>query len=134
MSARAGSNPVGVCRILIGAFFALVFSLALSAPARAEVPNHPFVGALISGLEPEPKPLRPRLEKPCGVTVTPEGEIFVSDYARQAVIGTSFTELFPDNGPCGLAYDGNNLYVNEWHGAVVNPEAGVIDSGRVTGI
>ena len=89
---------------------------------------------MISGLEPEPKPLRPKLEKPCGVTVTPEGEIFVSDYARQSVIGTTFTELFPDNGPCGLAYDGNNLYVNEFHGTVVNPESGVIDSGRATGI
>jgi Divergent InlB B-repeat domain len=134
MSARVGSNPVGVRRLLIGALSTLVLALALSAPAQAEIPNHPFVGALISGLEPEPKPLRPKLEKPCGVTVTPEGEIFVSDYARQSVIGTTLTELFPDNGPCGLAYDGNNLYVNEWHGTVVNPETGVIDSGRVTGI
>jgi hypothetical protein len=112
----------------------LVLALVLSAPARAEVPNHPFVGALISGLEPEPKPLRPRLERPCGVTVNPEGAIYVSDYARQSVIGTSLTGLFPDNGPCGLAYDGNNLYVNEWHGAVVNPESGVVDSGPANGI
>jgi hypothetical protein len=111
-----------------------VIALALSASAQAEVPNHPFVGTLISGLEPEPKPLRPRLEKPCGVTVTPEGTIYVSDYARQSVIGTSLTELFPENGPCGLAYDGNNLYVNEFHGTVINPESGVIDSGRATGI
>jgi Divergent InlB B-repeat domain len=134
MSALVGSSPVGVRRLLIGALSTLVLALALSASAQAEVPNHPFIGALISGLEPEPKPLRPRLEKPCGVTVTPEGDIFVSDYARQSVIGTTYTELFPDNGPCGLAYDGNNLYINEWHGTVVNPESGVIDSGRVTGI
>jgi hypothetical protein len=134
MSTRTGSKPVGARGVLIGALTSLVLALALSAPAQAEVANHPFIGALISGLEPEPKPLRPKLEKPCGVTVTPEGEIFVSDYARQSVIGTTYTELFPDNGPCGLAYDGNNLYVNEWHGTVVNPESGVIDSGRVTGI
>src|SRR5262245_22495157 len=113
MSARAGSNPVGFRRVLIGSLSTLVLALALGAPAHADVPNHPCVGALLSGLEPEPNPLRPRLEKPCRVTVTPEGEIFASDSARQAVIGTTLTELFPDNGPCGLAYDGNNLYVNE---------------------
>ena len=134
MSARVGSSPAGVRRLLIGALCTLVLALALSASAKAEIPNHPFIGALISGLEPEPKPLRPRLEKPCGVTVTPEGAIYVSDYARQSVIGTSLTELFPENGPCGLAYDGNNLYVNEFHGTVVNPETGVIDAGRATGI
>jgi hypothetical protein len=134
MSARVGSNRAGARRLLVGALSTLVLALGLSATAQAEIPNHPFVGALISGLEPEPKPLRPRLEKPCGVTVTPEGAIYVSDYARQSVIGTSLTKLFPDNGPCGLAYDGNNLYVNEFHGTVVNPETGVIDSGRATGI
>jgi hypothetical protein len=134
MSSRVGSSPAGVRRLLIGALSTLVLALALSASAKAEIPNHPFIGALISGLEPEPKPLRPRLEKPCGVTVTPEGAIYVSDYARQSVIGTSLTELFPENGPCGLAYDGNNLYVNEFHGVVVNTETGVIDAGRATGI
>src|SRR3954452_11247442 len=114
MSTRVGSSPVGVRRLLIAALSTLVLALALGTSAKAEIPNHPFIGALISGLEPEPKPLRPRLEKPCGVTVTQGGAIYVSDYARQAVIGTSLTELFPDNGPCGLAYDGNNLYVNEF--------------------
>jgi hypothetical protein len=125
---------VGVRRLLIGALSTLVLALALSASAKAEIPNHPFIGALISGLEPEPKPLRPRLEKPCGVTVTQGGAIYVSDYARQSVIGTSLTKLFPENGPCGLAYDGNNLYVNEFHGVVINTETGVIDAGRATGI
>jgi hypothetical protein len=125
---------VGARRIAVGVFAALMLSLVLSTPAQAEVANHPFINAVISGLEPEPKPLRPKLEKPCGVTVTPEGTIYVSDYARQAIIGTSLTELFPDNGPCGLAYDGNNLYVNEWHGSVVNPDAGTIDAGRATGV
>jgi hypothetical protein len=134
MSARVGSSPVRVRRLLIGALSTLVLALALSASAKAEIPNHPFIGALISGLEPEPKPLRPRLEKPCGVTVTPEGAVYVSDYARQSVIGTSLTELFPENGPCGLAYDGNNLYVNEFHGVVINTETGVIDAGRATGV
>ena len=134
MSARVRSTPVGLRRLLIGALCTLVLALALSASAKAEIPNHPFIGALISGLEPEPKPLRPRLEKPCGVTVTQDGAIYVSDYARQSVIGTSLTKLFPENGPCGLAYDGNNLYVNEFHGVVVNTETGVIDAGRATGI
>src|ERR1700704_2657412 len=110
MSARVGSNRAGARRVLVGALSTCVLALALSASAQAEIPNHPFVGALISGLEPEPKPLRPRLEKPCGVTVPREGDISPPDSPRQSVIGTSLTELFPENGPCGLAYDGNNLY------------------------
>ena len=60
MSARARS---------IGALLTLALVLALSGSAQAEIPNYPFAETLISGLEPEPKPLRPKLEKPCGVTV-----------------------------------------------------------------
>ena len=124
MSARVGSSPVGARRRPHRGALHPCPCPGAERLGQAEIPNHPFVGALISGLEPEPKPLRPRLEKPCGVTVTPEGAIYVSDYARQSVIGTSLTELFPENGPCGLAYDGNNLYVNEFHGIVVNTEIG----------
>ena len=100
MSARDGSNPAGARRVLCGVLSTLVLALALSAPAQAEVPNHPFVGALISGLEPEPKPLRPKLETPCGVAVTPEGDIYVSDYA--APVGhrhSTLTESVPGQRP-----------------------------------
>ena len=51
--------------------------------------------------------------------------------SASAIIGASLPDLYPDNGPCGLANDGNNLYVNYWHGAVVNPDTGVIDARTV---
>ena len=79
MSTRVGFGPAGARRVLLGVFLTFVLVLALNTPARAEIPSYPFVGTLIGGLEPEPKPLRPKLEKPCGVAVTPEGDIFVSD-------------------------------------------------------
>ncbi len=135
MSTRSGSNPGRRGRRAIrGALLAPLLVLALSATAHAEVPNHPFLGALVSGLEPEPKPLRPKLEAPCGVAVDSAGSIYVSDYRRRTVSGITLPDLFPGNGPCTLASDGNNLYVSYWHGAVINPDAGVIYPSRSFGV
>ena len=36
------------------------------------------------------------------------------------------------NGPCALASDGENLYVNYWHSGVVNLDSGVVDPGPAT--
>ncbi len=136
MRAQAGSHRGTMRRALLGFLLAPLLVVAMSASARAEVPNHPFIKALISGLQPEPKPLRPKLETPCGVAVDPaSGATYVSDYLRHSIMGASLPEFFPDNGPCALASDGTNLYVNYWHGAVVNVTAdGVIDAHRSTGI
>ncbi len=124
-------------RALLAALLTPLLALVLSAPASAEVPNHPFIGAVISGLAPQPKPLRPRLEAPCGVAVNPaDGTTYVADYLRRSIIGAAepLPDLYPGNGPCALAHDGINMYVNYWHGAVVNPDTGVIDAKPSFGI
>lgn len=136
MSARNGSRPKRGRRAILAALVTPLLVLAMSSTAHAEVPNHPFIKALISGLQTEPKPLRPNLETPCGVAVNPAGgAIYVSDYLRHSIMGASLPEFFPDNGPCGLASDGTNLYVNYWHGAVVNLASdSVVDPARSTGV
>ena len=61
------------------------------------------------------------LEAPCGVAVGPAGEIWSpTTTARKVVGGTELPEYFPENGPCGLADDRINLYVNYCHGGVAN--------------
>jgi hypothetical protein len=107
--------------------------LLLGAPAEAaEAPNHPFIGAAISGTEGSPP--RAKLEAPCGVGVGPEGELYVSDYRRHSILGVSLLDYFPDNGACGLATDPFNIYANYWHGGVVNTTTGVISSEPATGV
>jgi DNA-binding beta-propeller fold protein YncE len=136
ISAQNRSRPSRARGAIRGALLTALLVLGLSASAHAEVPNHPFLGALISGLQPEPKPLRPKLETPCGVAVNPAGgATYVSDYIRHSILGATLPEFFPNNGPCALASDGTNLYVNYWHGAVVNlASAALVDPGRSTGI
>ena len=136
MSARDRSHPKRGRRAILAALVTPLLVLALGSSAHAEVPNHPFIKALISGLQTEPKPLRPNLETPCGVAVDPAGgAIYVSDYLRHSILGATLPEFFPDNGPCGLASDGTNLYVNYWHGGVVNLASdSVVDPARSTGV
>lgn len=141
MSARRGSTRVGR-KAAVGTLLAALAALALSAPAEAvEVPNHPFKGVLVGGK---------LLEDPCGAAVTPQGDIYVSDYYHDSIgvwghvlgnFGTLIANVAPSNGPCGLALDPDgNLYVNYWHGAVVRyaapgyETATVIDSAAATGI
>ncbi len=135
MSLRRGPTRIAARRGIRAAFLAPLLALALSAPASAaEVPNHPFINTLIGGLTPEPKPQFSVLENPCGISVQPEGTIFVSDYYRHKIFNTTLPNFYENNGPCALASDGNNLYVDYWHGGVVNPDFGVIDPGPATGI
>jgi DNA-binding beta-propeller fold protein YncE len=96
------------------------------------MPNHPFIGAVISGTEGSPP--QAKLEAPCGVGVGPEGELYVSDYRRRSILGVSLPAYFPDNGACGLAADPFNVYANYWHGGVVNTATGVISSAPATGV
>jgi hypothetical protein len=138
MSARDRSTTsIGGRRALCTVLLTPLLALTLSAPAQAEVPNHAFIGPAIGGLAPQPKPLRPRLEAPCGVAVNPaDGTTYVADYLRRSIIGAAdpLPDLYPGNGPCGLAHDGINMYVNYWHGPVVNPATGVIDAKPSFGI
>src|SRR4051794_34311722 len=117
-----------------GALLAIVLALALTGSAQAaEVQNHPFKGTLIGGTtKPETGPPAAVLEAPCGVTVRPAGNILVSDYYRRSILGATLPEYFADNGPCGLASDPFNVYVNYRHGGVANLVSGVIDPGPAT--
>ena len=119
-----------------GALLALVLALALGGSAQAaEIQNHPFKGTLIGGtMKPETGPPVAVLEAPCGVTVRPAGNILVSDYYRHSILGASLPEYFPANGPCGMASDPFNVYVNYRHGGVANVVSGVIDPGPATGV
>jgi DNA-binding beta-propeller fold protein YncE len=134
----------------VGALLAALVTLALSAPAQAiEVKNHPFEGALISGLNPGTPP-SPKLEAPCGIAIDPQGDAYVADYYHHTIgrwdhtlggYGPVIENVATPNGPCGLAVAANgDLYVNHWHGKVVRyaapgfGSAATIVPGRATGI
>ena len=135
-----GQQPQGQGRRTMrskhGVLLALVLALALGTSAQAaEIQNHPFKGTLIGGtMKPETGPPVAVLEAPCGVTVRPAGNILVSDYYRHSILGASLPEYFPANGPCGMASDPFNVYVNYRHGGVANVVSGVIDPGPATGV
>jgi hypothetical protein len=133
MSAETGPRPGRRARALGSVFAGLFLVLALSASARAaEAPNHPFIAAVISGTEGSPP--HAKLEAPCGVGVSPGGDVYVSDYYRRSILGLSLPAYFPANGACGLATDPFNVYANYWHGGVVNVATGVISSDPATGV
>src|SRR5262249_25847911 len=89
---------------------------------------------LIGGLA-KTEPPSAVLEAPCGVTTRPDGTVLVSDYYRRRIFpGGKLTEFFPENGPCGLASDPFNVYVNYRHCGVANVSTGVIDPGPATGV
>ncbi len=136
MSTRHRSRRVGARRGSVSALLALLLSLVLGGSAQAaETPNHPFKAVLIGGLNTNEKPPVSNLDAPCGVAVRPNGTIYVSDYYRQMIDGKNkLPEFFAANGPCGLAGDPFNLYVNYRHGGVANVASGVIDDGPATGI
>jgi hypothetical protein len=134
MSTRVRSTQIGAPRAAIAALLGLTLLLLLGASARAaEIQNHPFKTTLIGGLD-KSEPPKSILEAPCGVAVRPSGEVIVSDYYRGKVGGGKLAEFFPENGPCGLAGDPFNLYVNYRHGGVANTVSGLIDAGPATGI
>ncbi len=113
--------------------FLLALVLAASAHA-AETQNHQFKATLIGGLDSAEKPPVSVLDAPCGVAVRPNGSILVSDYYRRTILGATLPEFFPENGPCTMASDPFNVYVNYRHGGVANISTGVIDPGPASGI
>lgn len=127
---------------LTAACVAMMTALAPVHAGAAEVKNHVFRGTLLGGKT---------LENPCGLAVTAEGDILVSDYDNNQVgrwahlppnsYGALIENVAPSSGPCGLALDAaGNLYVNRFHGAVVRYGAPgyasgtVIDSANATGV
>jgi DNA-binding beta-propeller fold protein YncE len=99
-----------------------------------------------------------QLEDPCGVAVSPLGDLYVADYYHRTIDrfsmptagspGSYFSQVvlpgantaFGVNtldAVCGLAFDAaGNLYGNEWHQGVVRLTGGeaVIDGGESTGL
>jgi hypothetical protein len=102
-----------------------------------------------------PPPFPPpdgQIEGACGVAVGSDG-IYISDYYHRAidVFGELKTQILaqpvPDRfeieteGPCGLAFDGSDLFVNYWHQRVVRSTppydygaVETIDDGESTGV
>lgn len=117
--------------------FRLILSLApvlalltVSGSALAAA-NHPFLGVVGSA----------GYEDACGVGLF-GGGVYVSDYLHGAIDMPSGS-ISPSDGACKLAFDATgDLYVNEWHRAVVKYpsselEAGaqqVVDEAQPTGV
>jgi hypothetical protein len=126
-------------------------ALAAVAPATALASPSPFI------LTPQPSdsPFLPpvgELEAPCGLAVDASANLYISDYAHNAVdqfssgltYSSQLAGVSANSGPCGLAMDdeiGKRHYViNEPHGAVIGYSsfsgAGrtIIDPGPATGV
>ncbi len=139
-------------KTLVRTLLASLFAMALlSTAASADVANRPFEGTLVSGqpvIAQPPEKDEPGIEDACGVAVEGSGRAFISDYYHRAIkIFTGSTKVdeitgvgTPSNGPCGLAFDSaDNLYVNLWHGPVLEYPAPyetsvVVDPGPASGI
>jgi DNA-binding beta-propeller fold protein YncE len=84
------------------------------------------------------------LEGPCGIALSPSGEIYVSVYYAHAVERFSPAGKFESSlgagsspeGPCQLAVSGGALYANRWHEGVsrLQPSALVFDEAESTGV
>lgn len=107
---------------------------------------------------PELPPTEGQIEGPCGLAISPAGEVYLADYHHRVIDrfdaptasgqGQYVSQIpLPGVNPefgvntldavCGLAFDaGGNLYGNEWHQGVVRLTGGeaAIDSGESTGL
>jgi DNA-binding beta-propeller fold protein YncE len=122
---------------------ALLVALLASAPAQA---HRALITEKAVGASPDPKdPIPPpegEIEGACGVALTPQGGIYVSDYYRHAVeLYRPFFQLIPvgepPEGPCQLALDSKgNLYANLWHQSVVRlvPSFQILHEANCTGV
>jgi DNA-binding beta-propeller fold protein YncE len=126
----------------------------------AAAPNAEAGRALLSAaaLETAGAPPEGQIEGPCGLAVSPLGDLYLADYYHRtidrfsmptaAVPGSYFSQIvlpganegFGVNtldAACGLAFDAaGNLYGNEWHQGVVRLTGGEapVDSGESTGL
>jgi hypothetical protein len=100
---------------------AIVVLCVLLAPGRAlAAANHPFLGTVGPA----------SYQVACGLAFGPGG-LFVSDYGADKIEGpTTIAAEAPQGGPCKIAFDSaGDLYVNNWHRAVVRYEAGNLATG-----
>lgn len=152
MRSQACPKPLGATLAL------LLLSLWFAAAAPAEIVSHPYLPGRFPLPEEQGKPVTPpplptgaltgyftsdrNFNDPCGLAVSAQGDIFVSDYHHDDIdVFNSNGEpqgRLPDvasgNGPCGLALGPGSLYVNVWHESVVRVGGPVIDSHGSTGV
>jgi hypothetical protein len=120
-------------RLLLTVLSTGLLSLATVAPAQGATdplfvfkPTPPPPGSKIPPLPPP----NGRLNGPCGIGVDSVGRFYVSDYYHHAVdvfnsnvnvaepwktYAGQVENVDPLDGPCGLAVNGNRLYVNDYH-------------------
>jgi hypothetical protein len=111
---------------------AALLAAALLVPSGAlAAANHPFLGVVGQA----------SYEDACGVGLF-GGGTYVSDYLHNRIVLPSGS-ISPADGACKLAFDGSgDLYVNEWHRAVVKyptselkaGAAHVLDEAQPTGV
>jgi DNA-binding beta-propeller fold protein YncE len=111
----------------------LVLALAALPATALGAANHPFLSKITNAPT--------GFEDACGVAFNPGGSLYVSDYYRDAVVGSpGIAAEDPGDGPCKLAFDpAGDLYLNNWHRNVVKYSepfgAGeVIDAEQPTGL
>jgi DNA-binding beta-propeller fold protein YncE len=94
-----------------------------------------------------------QIEGACGLAVSPTHDLYVSDYYQRVIDSFSLSgqymftpvqlggtsPIFGINaldGVCGLAFDSERLYANEFHEGVVRlkPSVATIDTGESTGV
>jgi hypothetical protein len=122
----------------------LISTLALAAPAQA---NRALITEEALSTKPGPPPVPPpeaQIEGACGIAISPEGDLYVSDYYHHAVDVFSSAGVYRDqlavnplDGVCQLAFDSSgNLYANEWHESVMRlkPAKLVFDEAESTGV
>ncbi|HEU4735845.1 MAG TPA: hypothetical protein VFS48_02305 [Solirubrobacterales bacterium] len=136
---------------------ALISGLAAGAPYAAAYrqPLPHLEKGPEEWLEQPPAFLEGNIEGACGLAVSPDNTLYVSDYYHRAVLAYSLEGIFGNaefladgnpppvlepinelNAVCGLAVDSaGTRYANEFHGQVIRlPGEAVVDPGESTGI
>jgi len=128
---------------------------ALRSEAALETTNCArCTGTVVPGLP----PVEGQIEGPCGLAISPAGNVYLADYYHRAIDTFAMPEAggqgrylsqiaLPGTNPrfgvntldgvCGLAFDAaGDLYGNEWHQGVMRlaPAEATIDSGESTGL
>lgn len=140
-------------RIVVVAICTALGLLGIAAPAQGAASDPLFVFTPRPGFAlPFLPPPFGFLEDPCGMGVDSSGSFYVSDYHHDAVdvydanaeytakgaTGSTgylsqYAGIDPIDGPCGLALDSaDNLYVNDYHRAVIRYPGAVTITGATT--
>jgi len=117
---------------------------ASSAQANRALITEEAVSTKEDPKQPTPPP-EGQIEGACGVSIGPDGNIYVSDYYHRAVdvfgsagdFKSQIPAATPPEGSCQLAFDSKGaLYANLWHESVVRlkPTFQLFDEANSTGV